>query len=393
MPTSRGWAAIGVSAALLALWVGFGEQELMTTAVFLLTSVIVGTAFVHLASPRVSVDRRIYPAQVHDGDVVSVEVDVVPSRRLRNVFVEDTVHGLGVARFAAARAAPDLPLVARYEVHCRARGVYQVGPAEIAVTDAFGLSERRTPTGGTDRLTVFPRIERLSGFPAVRGVDPAVQSTRPTFAPHGGEDFFTLREYQTGDDLRRVHWPSSAKRDLLMIKQLEVPWQARALVLLDVRAERYPIPEAFEQAVRGAASAVSHLFQGGFSPELWTSERAPGQRSGNRYQQAMDTLATVQPAPHLDLRHTVTRLRRQGVGGGALVLVTGLPDEGALAAYRVLAKDFTRTIVMVVGERITDAASSFQRAGAATVAARVDGSWAPAWRTAMELSWSTASVG
>lgn len=393
MPTSRGWAALGVATALMVLWVGFGELELMTTAVFLIVAVTVGIGFVRFVSPRVEISRRIYPAQVHEGDEVVVEVDVIASRRLRNLSIEDTVHGLGVARFAAARTTPGQPLIARYEVLCRTRGVFPVGPAEVAVSDPFSLTERRNPAGAVDRLTVYPRIERLTGFPSVRGLDPAMQSTRPTFAPHGGEDFFTLREYQTGDDLRKVHWPSSAKRDELMIKQLEIPWQARALVLLDTRAERFPVEEAFEQAVRGAASAVAHLYQGGFSPELWAAERAPGLRSGNRYQQAMDMLATVAPRPNLDLRNTVTRLRRQGVGGGALIIVTGIPDDGVLAAYRVLAKDFTRTVVMAVGDRTIENVTMFQRAGAVTVMVGPESHWAPAWRTAMELSWATASAG
>jgi uncharacterized protein (DUF58 family) len=393
MPTSRGWAALGVASALLVLWFGFGEFELMTTATFLVVSVLVGVIFVRFVTPKVEIARRIYPVQVHEGDEVVVEVDVIAHKRIRNLALEDTVHGLGVARFAAARTNPGQPMIARYEVLCRYRGVFQVGPAEVSVSDPFALTERRNAAGSVDRLTVYPRVERLNGFPAVRGLDPAMQSTRPTFAPHGGEDFFTLREYQTGDDLRKVHWPSSAKRDELMIKQLEIPWQARALVLLDTRAERYPIDEAFEQAVRGAASAVTHLYQGGFSPELWATERAPGLRSGNRYQQGMEMLATIEPTPHLDLRTTVSRLRRQGVGGGALVIVTGIPDDGVLAAYRVLAKDFARTIVMAVGDRTMESGTMFQRAGAVTVMVGPDANWAPAWRTAMELSWATASAG
>jgi uncharacterized protein (DUF58 family) len=393
MPTARGWAALGVATSLLVLWIGFGELELMTTAMFLIAAVVTGLGFVRYASPTVEVVRRVYPIQVHEGDEVVVEVDVTASRRIRNLELEDTVHGLGVARFAAASTSPGQPLVARYEVLCRTRGVFQVGPAVASVMDPFALNERRADTGPADRLTVFPRVERLHGFPAVRGLDPAIQSTRPTYAPHGGEDFFTLREYQTGDDLRKVHWPSSAKRDELMIKQLEIPWQSRALVLLDVRAERYPTEEAFEQAVRGAASAVAHLYEGGFSPELWAAERAPGLRSGNRYTQAMEMLATSAPVPHLDLRSTVSRLRRQGVGGGALIIVTGLPDDGLVAAYRILAQDFTRTVVMSVGERTGESGGVFQRAGAVTVMVSPEASWAPAWRTAMELSWSTASAG
>ena len=393
MPTSRGWAAVGVAGALLVLWAGFGEIELLATALFLLVAVGGGVAFVRAVPPRLAVARRIHPSPVHEGEQVTVEVQMVAAGIARHLSLEDTVHGLGAVRFAAAGTRAGQHLTAHYEVYCRARGIYQVGPAEVSVSDPFALTERRGAAGSIDRLVVYPQVEPLAGFPPVRGLDPAVQSKRPTFAPHGGEDFFTLREYQVGDDLRRVHWPSSAKRDQLMIRQLEVPWQARALLLLDQRAECYPTAEAFEHAVRGAASVVAHLYGGGFSPELWTAERTPGLRSDSRYTQAMETLAAVQALPHLNLPRTVARLRRGGTGGGALVLVTGVPDQGALGAFRALAHDFARTMVLAVVERPGDSLLPLQRAGALTVPAGPGTPWAPAWHTAMELSWSTASAG
>lgn len=393
MPTGRGWAAAGVAAALLLLWIGFGELELMTTAVFLLAAVAVGLGFVRFSTPSLETLRRIYPARAHEGDTVAIELEMAPARRrLRNLIVEDTVHGLGVARFAAA-VTPHRTAIARYEVHCRARGVFSVGPATATVTDPFGLSERTARIGAADRLTVYPRIEPLIGIPIVRGRDPSQHAARPTFAPHGGEDFYTLREYQAGDDLRRVHWPSSAKRDSLIIKQLEVPWQARALILLDVRAERYPAAGSFEQAVRGAASVLTHLHRSGFTPDLWIADRAPTPKGGDRYQHAMDALAIVAPVPALDHRRTLTRLRRKGAGGGVLVLVTGEPDDGALAMHQALSHDFARSIVMIVADRAGDAGEPLRRAGAATVLSRPGGAWAPAWRIAMETSWSTASAG
>ncbi len=240
---------------------------------------------------------------------------------------------------------------------------------------------------------MFPRIERLSGFPSVWGRDGTAHSARPTYSPHGGEDFFTLREYQVGDDLRKVHWPSSAKRSQLMIKQLETPWQARALVLFDPRAERYPDPEAFEQAVRGAASAIGHFYRGGFAPELFAGRWAAGLRSGSRFTQSMELLAGIQPARHVDVQDTLTRLRRRGTGGGALVVVTGQPDAAILGALRLLSADFTRTVVMAVANPVDGAMSPLQQSGAITVGAGPGTAWAPAWRTAMELSWSTASAG
>jgi hypothetical protein len=107
----------------------------------------------------------------------------------------------------------------------------------------------------------------------------------------------------------------------------------------------------------------------------------------------MDMLATVQPLADLDLQRTVARMRRQGVGGGALVLVTGTPDDVALAAYRVLSRDFARSVVMAVSDSVVEGMTMFQRAGAVAVAVGPESRWSPAWRTAMELSWSTASAG
>lgn len=390
MPTGRGWAAIGVSAALFVLWAGFGESDLMTTAVFLLAAVVVGMVFVRLSSTEVAVWRRIFPTQVHEGDTVMVEVDVIASRRLRNVELEDTVHGLGTARFAAGKARRGEALTARYEVRCRGRGVFGVGPAMLSVSDPFSLTERRTLVGSVDRLTVYPRVEPLIGLPVVRGLDPTVASTRPTSAPFGGEDFFTLREYQIGDDLRKVHWPSSAKRDDLMIKQLEVPWQNRALVVLDTRSHRYPAPEAFEQAVRGAASAVAHLHSAGFGPELWSGGRSTRSRSTDRYVDAMETLATVEPGDRLELRKTVSALLRHGGGGGALVVVTGVPDEGLVGAHRLLTGHFTRTILMAVTDDPDEAMARVEGMDAVMVTVGSQGRWAPAWRAAMEVQWSTA---
>lgn len=392
MPTARGWAAIGTAAALFALWAAFGDAELMTTAAFLLAAVAIGMIIVRIASPSVTIDRNLHPPNAHEGDLVVVEVKLSTSRRLRNIQLEDTVHGLGVARFAAAKTSPGQPLVARYEVLCRERGAYAVGPAQCAVTDPFGLIEGTRTAGGEDRLIVFPRPERLQGFPAIKGLDPTDRSSRPAYSPHGGDDFFTLREYQIGDDLRKVHWPSTAKRDALMIKQLEIPWQARALVFLDTRADRYPDRDAFEHAVRGAASAVDHLHRGGFTPDLWTSQ-SPERGPGSSYMQAMDALATVQPVHRFELQRSVSSVRRRGAGGGALIMVTGEPDDDLLGAYRILGSGFSKTIVMIVADDGNRLVAALERSGALTVLIDPAGRWAPSWRNAMEGSWATASAG
>ena len=392
MITTRGWAALGAAAALVLLYAGFGEQELFAGGVFLMASVVAGALIVRRSRPDADLTRQITPLRLHEGDRARVEIRIFARRPLRPLIIEDEVSKLGRARFATSRAARNTTVSAHYEIVCRPRGVYQIGPADLIISDPLDLAAVRATTGGVDRLVVYPAIEPLSGFPATRGHDPSVQSAHPSHAPSGGDDFFTLREYRQGDDLRRVHWPSSAKRDELMIRQLEIPWQSRAMVLLDTRAQTHTA-ESFEHAVKGAASVLHHFFGGGYVPQLWVGDtvRPPGAAP---YELAMEKLAAVEPMDALDLRHAVLRMRRHGHAGGALVLITGALDEDNLAVYQTLGRDYSKTILMVVSDEEPEFLVPYKLGGAAAAVVGLNDSWTGAWTEAIGAGrWSSASPG
>jgi uncharacterized protein (DUF58 family) len=237
---------------------------------------------------------------------------------------------------------------------------------------------------------VYPAVEELNGFPIIRGQDPAMQASRPEHARQGGEDFYTLREYQRGDDLRRVHWPSSAKTDKLMIRQLETPWQSRALVLLDVRTSSYESQDAFEKAVSGAATTVTHLVGAGFDADLWAGDAEPIDAS--RYASAMERLALVQPDPAIDIEAVASRIRQKG-GGGALVIVTGIADRSLLSVQQLLVREYPTTVLMTASASTSQTLVGFHRMGVTTVSVEPDQPWAPTWMSAMRSSWTIASVG
>lgn len=394
MPTTRGWAAIGAALALAVLWAAFGEDLLLAIAVFLAVAVVGGSLYVRLATPRLMLQRTINPEQLHDGERAIVDLRVESRRRVYRVALEDRVHGLGAARFVADRIASGDSMAGRYEVLCRPRGVYKVGPAKVSIGDPMGFVESTSHFGGSGRLVVFPRVEDLEGVPTGRGQDQTINTSRAAFWHSGGEDFFTLREYHQGDDLRKVHWPSSARRDELMIKQLEMPWQSRAFIILDPRVEPHASAESFEQAVRGAASVLKHLFRSGYTPTMWAGS-GNGTVVGNAdaYHAAMEELAIIRPARSLDLRHLIGRLRRSGMAGGVLVMVTGEPDDADLSAFQLLGQDFYRTVVLSVSAGDDGAVVGFARLGGLVVRTTPQGSWAESWRNTMEHGWSTATAG
>ncbi|MEX1125495.1 MAG: DUF58 domain-containing protein [Acidimicrobiia bacterium] len=392
MPTLRGWAFSGAGLALVVLWYALGDIELLLTALFLLISQVIAIILVRPRHSQLEVHRRLGSATVHDGDTTTVTllIENQSRRAIGNISIEDDVNQLGMATFEFARLRKGESTTATYRVTCRPRGVYRVGPTMVSTADPLGLAETRLSTGPVDRIVVYPTLEELSGFPIVRGQDPTMQASRPEHSRRGGEDFYTLREYQRGDDLRRVHWPSSAKTDELMIRQLETPWQSRALVLLDVRDASYESHNAFEKAVSGAATIVTHLVSSGFDADLWAGDADPIDAS--RYESAMERLALVQPDPAIDIQAVATRIRQKG-GGGALVIITGIADRSLLSVQQLLVRDYPTTVLMTVSSSTSQTLVGFHRFGVATVSIDPDQLWAPAWVTTMRTAWTTASVG
>jgi uncharacterized protein (DUF58 family) len=391
MPTTRGWALLGAGLALIVLWWLLGDEELLLAGVFLILGEGAALAYVRLYRPVLRVGRRLGTTTVSSGETVQVTLSLNNPRRriMRNLSVIDVVEQLGSARFEVSRIAPSETVTATYRVMCRPRGIYQVGPSQAISSDPLGLAELPAGHGPIDHLVVYPTVERLNGFPVVRGQDPSMAAARPEHAQRGGEDFYTLREYQRGDDLRRVHWPSSAKMDRLMIRQLETPWQSRALVMLDVRPSVYESDEAFETAVSGAASVVTHLVRSGFEADLWSGD--PKALDATRYSAAMERLALVQPNPDVNLEAVAAHMRQKG-GGGALVIVTGTADRSLVSVQRLLARDYPTTVLLGASSTTSQTLAGFHRLGVTTVTVPPGSSWAPQWLLSIGDAWDSASA-
>lgn len=174
-----------------------------------------------------------------------------------------------------------------------------------------------------------------------------------------------------------------------MIRQLETPWQSRALVLLDVRASVYESSDAFETAVSGAASVVTHLVRSGFDADLWAGD--PTAIDASRYGAAMEKLALVQPIDDIDLQAVATRIRQKG-GGGALVIVTGNADRTLVAVQQLLSRDYPTTVLLGAASTTAQTLAGFHRLGVTTVTIPPGDDWAPQWLLSMGEAWDSVSA-
>jgi uncharacterized protein (DUF58 family) len=344
MLTRRGWAVVSGSAILAAAGRTLGVLELYVLAAGGIGLAVVALATV-VAHRRTELEgvRRLVPSRVHAGADSRVELEISNEGRTRSpvVTLRDQVVGKGgaaagtpprLARFQIAPLAPGESNRAAYRLGAERRGVFSVGPLEAVVADPFGLASATSQAAPATELTVYPRVDAVSPPPFTTGHDPRAGGGHAAFLG-SGEEFYGLRAYEVGDDLRRVHWPSTARADDLMIRQHELPWQGRATVLLDVRAGAHN-DASFEEAVSAAASLLTASWRRDSQVRLVTTDGLDsGFGSGSSHvQAAMEHLAVVERGSDR-LEALVGVLRRRATG--ALVVVT-TTAPGARGIERVL---------------------------------------------------------
>jgi uncharacterized protein (DUF58 family) len=141
-----------------------------------------------------------------------------------------------------------------YTFSPRLRGKYAIGPVTIVHTDPFGAVKRTVVQRGTSPLLVYPSFEEIAALPG--GVH-RLGVIRHSPLVGQGDEFYALRAYEEGDDLRKVHWPSSLRTGELVIRQEELLAEPRALIVLDTCAHKHygsGAHASIEAAISAAAS-------------------------------------------------------------------------------------------------------------------------------------------
>ncbi|MBV8161811.1 MAG: DUF58 domain-containing protein [Acidimicrobiia bacterium] len=326
MITARGWTLL-VGAAVL--WVAgrlLGALDLYVLGTGAAALVGLATVLARLPGPRLEIRRELHPPRVYAGTESRVELIVrnVGARRTPVFALRDPFDGgRRQARFLVSPLAPGEVARAAYRLPTERRGIFTLGPLEASVTDPFGLAARTLRVATASELTVYPHVDSIAPLPHTRGDDPLSGADHPTGVALSGEDFYALRAYEVGDDLRRVHWPSTARLDELMIRQNEMPWQARVTVLLDVRSRAHS-GESLELAVSAAASIVASCWQRGSLVRLVTTDGVDsGYGAAHAHVEAiMERLASVGPTRDDRFTGVLGGMTKPGNAGGLVCLFT-----------------------------------------------------------------------
>ena len=386
MPTLRGWAVAGTGVALIAAGRILGSQAPEQLGFALVALVVIASGVALLRTYDVTVIRSVTPQRAKAGQPVQVSLRVVNQGRPISslLLVEDQVPaGLSApARFAFGEVEGGGDREATYAVRPSRRGRYLVGPTWASFLDPFGVACTRTCIADPSTMLVHPRVEPLSLPRDLGDLRSVATSALSQPAVARGEDFYTLREYVEGDDLRRVHWPSTAKRDRYMIRQEETPWHTRATVILDDR--RSSLREPFERAVEAAASLVDLYQRSGYSFRLLcASGRAVGFGRGDHHlTRCLDLLATVEPdGPPESLLTRLAEVAEDTKPQAALALVS--PRIGRDEAVSLVAAGRRSRQVSAVsfqgGDEAVEVMRLLKRSGIRAVTVPPEAGFAQVW--------------
>jgi uncharacterized protein (DUF58 family) len=358
----------------------FGLTELYLAAATAVLLVVGAVAYVRLSRSRLRISRTVHPATVHAGDAARVELAVsnrgtgkTPVLRLR-----DPVGGTRGALVHLAPLRPNGLVRAAYRLPTDHRGIVAVGPLEVELQDPFGLARRAVKAAPVLELVVYPAVVPV-GAPGQGGDrNPQGSAVHPNALGRQGDEFYAIREYVVGDDLRRVDWRSTARREELMVRQDELPWQDRTTVVLDTRRANHTAA-SFERAVSAVASVVNAAARERHHLRVLATDGtdlSPGTGLAHA-ESVLGWLATVDVEGHGSLRRTLSGLQRPS-NGGALVVVTGRTSSSDLEAMAALRRTF-RSVVDVVTEGPVPTATASGSVVIA-VAAGTDGAFGPAWQ-------------
>lgn len=343
--TLFGLAALLGGGIALGLGIGLEWASFDLVGLGLLAVVVVGL-FVVARPSSVVIEREIQPPRVPKGS------PAVAFLRFVNRGRRTAPTSVATQPFGAARVRTVIPRLRGGERGTRAyrlptgrRGIFDVAPIEVTRRDPFELFRFSRRYGRIERIWVYPRILALRALPT--GKTRHLEGPSSDTSPQGNITFHRLREYRPGDDLRLIHWRSSARLGTLLVKHNVDTSQPYTVVLFDQRPHLYT-EETFEQAVDVAASVIVASSANKAPVELrLTGGTVLG---GPRVRDAtplIDHLTGVRAYPAGSLQRQLLALRRAR-GGTSLIVVTGEIVGQELPYLAALRPRFDRIVLISI---------------------------------------------
>lgn len=268
--------ALGLVVVMVSMFAG--QRDVLRLGMFLAALPVLAMILISVARLRLSSRRSVVPHQVQLGTPMVGRIRLSLESRLPvgMVLLEDQVPPeLGQQpRFSIDRPGLSWEREIEYPLLGRVRGRFRCGPLTVRTTDPFGLVSREQRFSATTEVMVTPQIVRLTPLSASGGAGRTGESQPHRIGVIGADDVL-IREYRHGDDVRRVHWRSTARRGDLMVRREEQAWDPAARIILDSRAAAHAgsgLFNSLEWAVSAVASMGLRFIEDGYRTEVFEAD-------------------------------------------------------------------------------------------------------------------------
>jgi uncharacterized protein (DUF58 family) len=349
-------------AALVVLFLAAVLREPAVAAVAILLLLTAGLAWLwnHFCLSRLSYERVFSELRVFPGEQVDLTVRVANRKILPLAWLETTDEfpaRLPLVKGKVTQSAN--PLVGnlshsvslrwyeriswRYEFVAAARGYYPFGPVSLRSGDPFGFFESDEKLTGVDHLIVYPRLVDLENL--------GLPTKQPFGEMRSHERIFEdvsrtvgIRDWQQGDERRRIHWKATARRQALQVRVYEPTSTLNVAIFLNVATlpETWEgsDPELLEAAITAAASLADFALQSRCPTGLYANTslpnsdqpiRIPPGRSPAQLTTILEALAKVRAFPIAPLEDLLNAECGRLPWGVTLVIVSASLPESLLA--------------------------------------------------------------
>ncbi len=341
--TTRGRAFVAAGLTLMVGGLLLGFIDITRVGVLLAILPLLAGLATRSSSDGLTVTRIIDPVRLAVDQSANVEVifENGSGKRSQLQLAEERVeHLLGDGpRFILPPMDPGEVREVGYQIRSHLRGRHRLGPLTLRVRDPFGLATVATTVPGTTDILILPRIEDIGGrLPRANGL--GAEGAIPYMVALHGEDDASIRTYRDGDDLRRIHWPTTAHRSELMVRQEDRPARRRAVIVMDSRVGGHQgsgTLGSFEWAVTATASVATYLSDHSYALHLVTSETTNGGAIPNiEIDDALASLAVAQPGSDQDFEEVLYCAHSLTSVGGLVIAIATDRDEAVLQRIATL---------------------------------------------------------
>jgi uncharacterized protein (DUF58 family) len=356
-----GWAVAGLGVLLAVLASVTHWREVAVLAAACLLVVALSLPFL-IGRTRVRVDLRLQPVRVTAGQSVATSVTVtnLAPRRLLPTALEIPV-GPVVHRYSVPSLAEGGSSEENFTIRTERRGVIPVGPVLTRRGDPIGLCSLDVEWTGVTEIMVRPPMVPLDALGA--GLLRDLEGVSTEALSQSDLAFHALREYVPGDDLRHVHWRSSAKAMAaggdtnLLVRQYLDTRRSHATVVVDDDLAVWGAPDDFETAMSVAASLIRRSILDEFDVSFVCGRRASTGAGGHL---ALDALCRAELGD-LGLVESARRAAAAAHDTSVLFLLSGANApfnhfQHASAAFPPEVRRFALLIDPAATATITDAA-------------------------------------